>query len=322
MPDIFSLMSTAAGRFFETSYSLPEAKSEMSIVSYLADILTDPIDKQHVMLHIFSKSGKGKSYVAAEIADKLAEELSRRSGRPKEYYFDINHVVIMNKTRSNQLIAQLTQKETQILVIDEAVDDSFSRESMKKTNRNDVKFAAVSRIYRMCVIRCCQRPEFLDKGVRDQSTHEITITRAEHKKGYNEIKFKVMGDRPPLGGERPGYYLTSTDGRTKYFRFRIGAPPAEFLAEYEKLKQDSTDVFITDTMQETTKETEKRGSTARRTKADLWCLVAWQYHLDNSTWSMTRCVAEAGGGSRETFNAWMKRNNKEPWYATAKQPRR
>lgn len=295
----------------------------MSIVRYLADILTDPVDVQHVMLHVYSKSGKGKSYTAAKIAEELAKELSRRSGKPPEYYFDISHVVIMNKARSNQLVAQLTQKETQILMIDEAVDDSFSRESMKKTNRNDVKFAAVSRVYRMCVIRCCQQPEFLDKGVREQSTHEITITRGEHRKGYNEIKFKVMGDKPINGKERPGYYLTTSDGRTKYFRFRVGAPSAEFLQQYEKLKMDSTDVFIADTMQETTQAAEKRGvSSPRRDKVDLWCMAAWQYHLDNPTWSMTKCVAEVDGGSRETFNAWMKRNGKAPWYATAKQPRR
>lgn len=186
--DILDLAISASNVFFEDSYRLPEPDCEFSLIKYLADILTDPVDRQHLIIHIYSKSGKGKSYVGARICQKLAIELSRRSGKPPEYYFDVSHVVVMNKTQTNQLIAQYTQKENQLLMIDEGIDDSFSRESMKKTNRNDVKFAAVSRVYRMCVVRCCQRAEFLDKGVREQSTHEIIISRAEHKRGYNEIK--------------------------------------------------------------------------------------------------------------------------------------
>lgn len=320
--ELFNLACLGADVFFKSSYRLPAPDTEFSLIQYLADILTDPVDRQHLMIHVYSKSGKGKSYVAARISQELAKELSRRSGKPPEYYFDVSHVVIMNKLKSNQLIAQYTRKENQILMIDEAVDDSFSRESMKKTNRNDVKFAAVSRVYRMCIIRCCQRPEFLDKGVRDQSTHEIIISRAEHKRGYNEVKFKIMGDKPAGGGERPGYFPTSEDGRTKYHRFRIGAPSPEFLAEYETTKLDSTDVFVADTMNETVKEAEKTARKPRRDSVNLWCMSAWQYHLDNPKWSMSKCIMEAGGGSRETFGKWLNENGKEKWYATAKQPPR
>ena len=82
--ELFDLACSAADVFFKSSYRLPAPDSEFSLIRYLADILTDPVDRQHLMIHVYSKSGKGKSYVAARISQELAKELSRRSGKPPE----------------------------------------------------------------------------------------------------------------------------------------------------------------------------------------------------------------------------------------------
>lgn len=303
---------------YKNSFALPEAQTTFSISQYLADILTNPKDNQHVVLTISSRSGRGKSYVGIAIAEALAVELAKRLGGEPADYFNAKHISIMDKKKTMRLIAERSQFKNQILVVDEGLEN-FNRRAMSKENVLSVEYAAIAREYRMCMIRHVQIRKMLDTGVLEQSTHEATISRAVHIKGYNEIKFKIKVDKDAQN-EAWGVFPTSSDGYTKIARCRIPAPSAEILAEYSKLKRGATDDFVATMFDAIIDESEqkKKSGVTKRDDADIRCMAAWQYHLDDDKLSMNKCT-EMARVSRETFGRWLERNGKERWYATAKQ---
>lgn len=317
--NFFEFSTMSAEILYEGSVSLPPKDPEgFSVSRYLADILCNPLDKQHVVLNIVSKSGKGKSVVANAIAYALSVELASRLGRTPDYYFNPSHVVILNKKYSRSLMLKLTQLDHPIMIIDEGSDENNSRRSMTNDNVIDMKLYAVIRETGMCIIRCVQFKTFMDKAVRDQATHEIFIISPHHDLGYNDCKFKILVDHD--GSKEPwGLFPVSKDGYTKYKRVRIGLPPEHILSPYNEAKSEATSAFISSALSEVNKETEaeNRKSGGRRARQDVeaWCKAAWQYHLDDPTLSKSKCVRMVKG-CRETFDKWLEANGKESWTPT------
>lgn len=303
---------------YKNSFALPEPDYVFSISQYLADIMTNPNDEQHVVLTISSRSGRGKSYVGIAIAEALAVELAKRKGGEPRDYFNAKHISIMDKKKTMRLIAERSRFPSQILVVDEGLEN-FNRRAMSKENVLSVEYAAIAREYRMCMIRHVQIRKMLDPGVLEQSTHEATISRAVHLKGYNEIKFKIKVDKDAQN-EAWGVFPVSSDGYTKVARCRIPAPSPEILKEYKLLKRGATDDFVSNMFDAIINDTElaKQKGITKRDDVDVRCQAAWQYHLDDEKLSMNKCT-EMANVSRETFTRWLSRNKKARWYATAKQ---
>ena len=150
--NIIDLAVVGAERLYKNSFELPEAVNAFSISKYLADIMTNPNDEQHVVLTISSRSGRGKSYVGIAIAEALAKELASRLGEEPSYYFNAKHISIMDKKKTMRLIAERSQFKSQIIVVDEGLEN-FNRNAMSKENKLSVEYAAIAREYRMCMIR-------------------------------------------------------------------------------------------------------------------------------------------------------------------------
>lgn len=316
--DLIELSISAAERFAANSFTLPENSAVFSITTYLADILCNPDDNQHVVITISSRSGRGKSYIALAIAEELAKKIAEIKGGEPNHYFNPSHISVMDNKKTMRLIAERSQYEGQILVVDEGLEN-FSRKAMTKENIMSVQYNAIGREYRMCIIRNVQIRDLLDYGVLEQSTHEITISRAAHKYGYNEVKFKIKVDKD---GARKSWavYPTLADGFTKVTRCRVPAPSAELLSEYKKIKRQATNEFVASMFDAVIDDSEKkkREGVTKRDETDVACMMAWQFHLDNERLSMNKCTELANVG-RETFSRWLRRNNKEKWYSTAKQ---
>lgn len=315
--DFIDVAIIGSERFSENSFELPETSDVFSISKYIADIMCGN-NEQHVVLTISSRSGRGKSYVGIAIAEALAKELAERLGETPNYYFNAKHISILDKKETMRIVAECSQLKKQILVVDEGLQD-FNRNAMSKENKLTVVLAAIIRQYGMCWIRHVQIRNLLDPGVLEQSTHEASISQAVHLKGYNEIKFKIKVDRD--GQTKSwGVFPTSGDGYTKVIRCRIPAPSQEILKEYKELKKGATDNFVAsmfDTIIDDTEKKKEKGIT-KRNDTDIRCMAAWNYHLENDSWSMNKCT-ETAKVSRETFSRWLSNNNKSKWYATAKQ---
>lgn len=316
--DLINMAVVGAERLFVNSFELPPAVDDFSISRYLADVMTNPNDEQHVVLTISSRSGRGKSYVGIAIAEALAEELASRLGEEPSYFFNAGHISIMDKKKTMRLIAERSQFKNQIIVVDEGLEN-FNRNAMSKENKLSVEYAAIAREYRMCMIRHVQIRNLLDTGVLEQSTHEATISRAVHVRGYNEIKFKIKVDKDAQK-EAWGVFPLSSDGYTKIARCRIPAPSPEILKEYKESKRGATDNFVGTMFDAIIGDTEeqKRKGVTKRTDTDIRCMAAWNYHLENDSWSMNKCT-EMAKVSRETFSRWLMNNNHDKWYSTAKQ---
>lgn len=311
--NVFDFSDDSAEIIYQDTFSLPEPPSDVfHLASYLADILCDPVDKQHIHLLIYSASGKGKSFVGVGICCALREELAKRCGTTPEYHFTIDNILIADSEETNQKFLELKRKKIKhpILIIDESGIQTNSRRSMSKGNVKAVKISVIMRELGMCVIRNVQNIELLDSALRKQATHELSIETAKHQLGYNDCKFKIVVDKP---GQKKNWtnYPTSQDGFTKYKRIRIGLPPKDVLEEYLRKKGDSTDAFFESELDE--KATEKKPA-GRKTYEEVnkWCAKAWELHEKDPTLSKAKCVRIAGG-CRETFDKWLDTNKRESW---------
>lgn len=309
--NIFDFSTDSAEMMYKNTITLPE-KPEVpfSLVSYLADILCDPIDKQHVHILCYSASGKGKSLVATAICEKLSIELAKRCGTTPDYHFTVDNIIVADPDKTREKFLEFKRKQIlhPIMIIDESGIETNSRRAMSAENVKAVKISVIMRELGMCVIRNVQNIELLDKGIRKQATHELSIETANHSRGYNDCKFKIIIDKPGFKNNW-AKYPTSEDGYTKYERIRIGLPSKEMLDKYSSLKGDSTGkVFET----ELTEETKTTGGRKPFEDVEKWCNKAWDIHMRDPTISKSRCVFLAGG-CRETFDKWLHKNNKESW---------
>lgn len=310
--DLFDLAETLSREVYGSGFVMPELpEDKFSISRVLVDRVTDTVDEQHVVLNIFSVSGKGKSTCAVAIGEACANLLAQKSGKEPSYYFNINHISDGEPKRTRRIIYDCSKKVNPIVIIDEGARDSNSREGMKKENVENVKMNAVIRHKRMIIIRCVQFESFLDKGIRNQATHELTIVRAEHHKGYNECKFKQMVDAGSGTDDPWKVYPVSKDGLIKWHRVRIGLPTLDLLKEYRKLKDKSIDDFMQafiDSVEISEGLKKKEPVETRRDITNRHAAAAWAYYMDESHEyvSVTKC-ATMYDLDVKTFRRWMAR---------------
>lgn len=310
--NIFDLSSEACVVMCDGSFSLPAPPADIfHLASYLADILCDPIDHQHVHIICYSASGRGKSLVVIALAEMLSIELAARCGTTPEYHFTLDDIVVadVEKTNAKFLEAKNKRLKHHIIVIDESGIETNGRRAMSKGNVKAVKVGMIMRELGICVIRNVQNIELLDSGIRKQATHELSIETAKHQLGYNDCKFKIVVDKPGFKKNWTNY-PTSPDGFTKYKRIRIGLPSLELLKEYLNLKGESTGNFFESELNE--KEEESRVGRRSIEEVDSWCRKAWSLHEGDPTLSKAKCVRMAGG-CRETFDKWLDKNGKDSW---------
>lgn len=309
--NLFDLSCALAADVYGAGFSLPSApEDKFSVARLLVDRVTDPIDEQHVVLNIFSVSGKGKSTCAVTIAERCSQLLAERKGRTPDYYFSVDHISDGEPKHTRRIIKKCSEKENPIIIIDEGARDSNSREGMKKENVQNVKLNAIIRHKRMIMIRCVQFESFLDKGIRIQATHELTIVRAEHHKGYNECKFKILVDKGS-GTEDPWkVFPTSKDGIVKWARVRIGLPSKELLEQYRELKDKSVNDFIDSYLESMDDDGKKPAKKSRAEITDERAQRAWAYFMDFSHEfvSLSRAAILCDLDPK-TLRKWMARQN-------------
>lgn len=310
---IFDFAIESVDIMYEGNFTLPAPPDgTFSLVSYLADILCDPVDHQHIHLLIYSASGKGKSLVATSIAEKLKVELANRCGTNPDDHFTLDNIVVADSDRTKAKLLEFKRRNIQhpILIIDESGIETNSRRAMSNDNLKAVKISVIMRELGMCVIRNVQNIELLDSAIRRQATHELSIETAKHQLGYNDCKFKIVKDKP---GNKKNWtnYPTSPDGFTKYKRIRIGLPSIDLLREYGKLKGVSTGNLFESELGDKPVSDKSAG---RRSNADVdaWCKKALALHESDPSLSKAKCVFLVGG-NRETFDKYLYKNGIESW---------
>lgn len=310
---LFDFVVESSKTMYAGNFSLPSSPADsFSLSSYLADILCDPIDHQHLHVLGYSASGKGKSMVFIAVAEALSIELAKRCGTSPEDHFTLDNIVVADSEKTNQKLLEFKRNKVlhPILIIDESGIETNARRAMSKNNVKAVKISVIMRELGMCVFRNVQNIELLDAGIRKQITHELSIETPKHQLGYNDCKFKIVKDRP---GEKKNWsvYPTSADGFTKYKRIRIGLPSIDLLQQYMRLKGMATSDFFESEL--TRKEDNSKVQGRRNVgETEAWCKRALDLHYANPALSKAKCVLLAGG-NRETFDKYLLKNNIASW---------
>lgn len=290
----------------EDGWELPEKPKDIySFGKYVAEILTDPYDEQHVSILIVGQSGSGKSTVAVSLACSIAKYLAEIRGDLPEDHFNVRtHISVLNDGTAEEIKQRGADMSEQVFIIDEAGDDTNARRSMSRKNVEEVVYMAIVRTARSCIIRCAQYDGMVDSGVTRQMTHYIKMEESHHKEGYNVVKIKkleLIGD-----AKEPYMIYLKPNGRDKLKRHIIPAPDPETYTLYKEMRKEGAKERIAARGKKLGKREDR--STEYAKIIDEKCAHAWADLMEHPEKKMYQCALDADVDPR-TLRKWIGRNN-------------
>jgi hypothetical protein len=272
---------------------------EWSFGEYIAKVLTNPHDVQHIALTVYGLPGVGKSTTGISIGMKAADALAKINGGDDvpANHFDLGRDIWVGD-REDEFISVLSKAYQRILIRDESGLTEDARDSMKTDNKRRAKAAMIARDRRCCIIRCVQTKDIVDKRIKAMATHEVQIVEDHHDDGYNVCKIKKL--RLIDGDKDPFRMYISPNGIDRIVRHIVYAPPIEVYKRYQVWRQGE----VTDWMQEPQERHAK--SSSSREAVDERCGRAWLYYLDEGhPFETLGRVATKHGLDVKSLQRWM-----------------
>lgn len=293
---IFGRMANLSERLCGTEPMRAKPKGEWSFGEYIARILCNEKDIQHVSPIIFGLPGVGKSTTATSIAMSTAGNMARiLGGNPVDYFNPKEDIWIADD--QDEFVRTLGKSERHVFILDEAGLVEDSRDGMKAENKTRTKAAAVARDRRCCIIRCCQTQDMVDKRIRALSTHLVHIVEDHHSENYNVVQILKLWlahvDKDPYK-----VYL-SPNGIDRIVRHIIYAPQKEDYEQYISMRKEVVEDYLT-------KDRKAKPVSEKQQKTDAKCAAAWRYYLDEShPYVSINKAALAHGVDGKTLQRWM-----------------
>lgn len=293
---IFSRMADLSEELCGTEPMRAKPKGEWSFGEYIARILCNEKDIQHVSPIIFGLPGVGKSTTANSVAFSTAKHMANiLGGEPSDYFNPQQDIWIADD--QDEFVRTLGKSEHHIFILDEAGLVEDSRDGMKAENKTRTKAAAIARDRRCCIIRCCQTQDMVDKRIRALSTHLVHIVEDHHDQGYNVVQILKLWlakvDKEPYK-----VYL-SPNGIDKIVRHIIYAPDKEQYDLYTKDRKEKVEEYLT-------KDRKAKTVSERQQKIDTKCAAAWRHYMDMShPYESLNKSANAHGVDVKTLQRWM-----------------
>ena len=304
MSELGAWVRHCADVLYDADYQFPERpEGDFSFGKYVAKILADSEDVQHIQIVIVGQSGSGKSTTAYAIATSIARALAEIFGdTPNDHFNPRTHISILDDQTTQNIMQMCATLMHQIYIIDEGTDDTPGRRAMSQNNLDKLKMAVTVRTSQSCIIRCVQFENLIDSSILNQATHIIRIVEPHHKEGYNIVKIKemkVFGDNA-----RPYRVYMKPNGRDKLVRHIIRAPDRQEYEWYINERKEAANALLSQ-IAEGPRELElpKRELVRQR------CEKAWTDYMDESHpyKRLSKCALDADIDPK-TLQKWMGRN--------------
>lgn len=177
-------------RFMNYYQSMVDAgmKAPLGLLSKLiAERISNPHDRQDMLVGVFSARGMGKSRFALYLCWAVSQQLSKITGKPAEYYFTGRNVISL---ADGPLIAQRLAEipDCSCVVIDDAGVGINSRDFQSKSSKGILKIISTCRTKRLLLVATAPASTHIDVAMRQMLALEIRVHKACHAFGYNVVK--------------------------------------------------------------------------------------------------------------------------------------
>lgn len=205
-------------------------------IQYIAQRVTGK-DKQDFSMMMTGRKGKGKSYSSLRIAQVLAVEIAKITGKTPDDYFTLeNNCCLLEDTEGiNRIIKSAGLN--QIILIDDAGVAVGSRDFATTKNKNFNALLSTCRTKRWVIILNVPAKSHIDKQIRELVDCWAKVVIKMHDCGFNILKInsveinennqnKPYGKRYQFGKRKIGMYaVLSPDPLTaeKYDTLRDAA---------------------------------------------------------------------------------------------------
>lgn len=293
---LFARMADLTERICGTEPLRPKPSGEWSFGEYVARVLCDDVDVQHVAPLIYGLPGVGKSTTAYKIAISSSSNMAHILGKePVDIFSPEEDIWIADD--QDEFVRTLSKSYRHVFILDESGIVEDARDGMKTENKMRTKAAAIARDRRCCIIRCCQMKDMVDKRIRGLSTHEIQIVEDHHDKGYNVVKIKKLY-LADINKEPYKMYLTP-NGIDRIVRHIVYAPDEEEYNLYKKRRMETVEGYLS-------KDRNAKPTSEQKAKKDAKCAEAWLYYMDMShPYVSLNKAATAKGIDVKTLQRWM-----------------
>ncbi len=185
---------------------------------------------QNIMIRFVAIAGMGKSWAALQLAYSISCYIAeKRGGNPSDFFdFERDFAVISQKKVEDVL--KHAQKEHVLLLDDIAAKAMNARNYASSESKDMNSIIQTWRPNHNALITTQQAGFLVDKVWRNLFNYQIEIVESNFKKGFvmakvQEIVYKHNLDKT--------HYPYIVEGKKKYVRHIIPAPPKEWRQKYE-----------------------------------------------------------------------------------------
>lgn len=206
---------------------------ELKLARLLAEIVCSN-DKQNVILLIEAKPGFGKSYAAIDLAVWTAIEISKIKGGDPWYYFNMDHMAIINPDDIMRVIDLM--HTLGIYIFDDFGVGYSARDWQSDGNKAMNKMLQTIRTDNNILIMTVPDSDWIDKIGRNILHFKVVMTQKLFRLGHTMGRFTVEDKQYNTQSKNILHrYLTT---KTEYYnRVIFSMPPKALWKEYDRRRE-------------------------------------------------------------------------------------
>lgn len=218
--------------------SVPAAGT-IKLARMLAEIVTSN-DKQNVIILIEAKPGYGKSYAALDLAVWTAIEISKIKGGDPWYYFNMEHVAIINSSEIVRVIEIMHQLG--VYIFDDFGVGYSSRDWQSDGNRAMNDMLMTIRTDNNILIMTVPDAEWIDKIGRNILHFKVVMTQKLFQLGRTMGKLTIEDKMYNAQSKKILHKYLHTE-REVYNNVMFCFPPKNVAIQYDYLRKIQLDIL-------------------------------------------------------------------------------
>jgi len=203
--------------------------SPASLGEFFASIICSK-HNQNVMIRFVAIAGMGKSWSAYNLSIQIAKGIAKLKGGTWQDYFNLKtDFAIISQDKTEQVLTEA--KPYHVLLCDDVAAEAMNARNFNSSTAKDLNSIITTwRPNHNCLITTQQAGFLVDKVWRNLFNYQIEIVSEYFDHGFVIAKVQKIVYKHNIDKT---YYPYLTDGKNRFVRYKLHAPPKELTDEYE-----------------------------------------------------------------------------------------